>query len=347
MAFLGARDRGYACLDLESQGEWREDGFTFVQLADTQFGLLSATKPQQWMRRLRVIEPMTCGLVKGNELIPLPLDGRPDMTEEDAYEEEKAFSRRAVDAINAMEPRPAFAVVCGDLVHAAPSDGELQEQQVADFKAIFSEVHADIPLVCTCGNHDIGDRPNSTTIDLWKERFGDDYFSFWVGGVKFIVINSQLYKDARDCPELAKEQDVWLDGELTNARAENARHTIVMSHIPPFINAADESDGYFPLTREVRIGLLERMSAAGVSHWFCGHYHRNASGVFEGADGGRIEVVTTAAVGTNITTDETGDPLGLSGMDACILDDNYSGLRVVRVARDGVTHQFHTLAELV
>eukprot|EP00966_Prymnesium_polylepis_P239423 5536893-Prymnesium_polylepis.1 len=65
-----------------------------------------------------------------------------------------------------MTPRPAFAVVCGDLVHAYPAtQAEQHAAQVATFKDIFREIHRDIALVCLCGNHDIGDRPSSATIE--------------------------------------------------------------------------------------------------------------------------------------------------------------------------------------
>ena len=62
---------------------------------------------------------------------------------------------------------PKFAIVCGDLVHAMPSgpadsnsyDPAAQAAQVADFKHTMSKIDADIPLVCLCGNHDLGNLP--------------------------------------------------------------------------------------------------------------------------------------------------------------------------------------------
>ena len=38
-----------------------------------------------------------------------------------------------------------------------------------------------------------------------------------------------------------------------------------------------------------------------------GHYHRNAGGVARGQDGRELEVVVTAAVGANLTTNPDGD----------------------------------------
>ena len=52
-----------------------------------------------------------------------------------------------------------------------------------------------IPAICVCGNHDIGNRPSRDSIAKYRGQFGDDYFSFWIQGTLFIVLNSQYYKD--------------------------------------------------------------------------------------------------------------------------------------------------------
>lgn len=52
-----------------------------------------------------------------------------------------------------------------------------------------------IPLLCVCGNHDVGNVPNKVTIDRYVSEFGDDYFGFWVGGIRGVVLNSNLLFD--------------------------------------------------------------------------------------------------------------------------------------------------------
>ena len=52
-----------------------------------------------------------------------------------------------------------------------------------------------IPAICVCGNHDIGNQPTKDAIARYRGSFGDDYFSFWVGGTLFVVLNTQYYKD--------------------------------------------------------------------------------------------------------------------------------------------------------
>ena len=59
--------------------------------------------------------------------------------------------------------KPTFAVMCGDLTDSllelTPDvDPTLRDRQVADWKKVFGQVDKDIPLVCVCGNHDVGNR---------------------------------------------------------------------------------------------------------------------------------------------------------------------------------------------
>jgi hypothetical protein len=140
--------------------------YTFVVTADTQFGMTS--RNQEW-------------------------------------ETEMAYSRKAIDAINAMDPRPLFCCVCGDLVDMnadlyAPVEfntatnndtslelqeqrhtmNEIQDAQNQDFQRTWQHLHPDIALVCVCGNHDVGNRPTPTSIQRFRSAFGPDFFSFWV-----------------------------------------------------------------------------------------------------------------------------------------------------------------------
>ena len=189
-------------------------------------------------------------------------------------------------------------------------------------------------MLCVCGNHDIGDRPNSTTINLFTQRFGDDYFVFWAGGVRCIVVNTQLYKDDMEAKEEAAAQDAWLRDLLSSSPDP---YTIVFSHIPPFIATPDEPNGYFNLDQSVRASLLDTMVKGGVRAWFCGHYHRNSGGNF-----GSLEVVVSSAVGATLLPSGV-DPLGLEGFTGPDCGPSASGIRVVKVQRDRVVHRYFTM----
>ena len=258
----------------------------------------------------------------------------------------------AADRVNAMSPAPRFVCVCGDLVNAWP---RLQKQtggdanpkaqaQVDDLKDAFQAFREDIPLVCLCGNHDVGNRPTPATVAQYRTNWGDDYYSFTVGGCLCVVINSSLYHSPVDAQEDASAQDAWLLETLSTAgsQATPPVHTLIFGHIPPFISAPDEPQGYFNWDLKTRRRVLDLMHASGanVHAWFSGHYHRNAGGWDEGC-----EVVTTAAIGTNLSTNSKGDPLGLSGCGEASCDRTNSGLRLVHVGHSTISHRYFTLSE--
>lgn len=52
-------------------------------------------------------------------------------------------------------------------VYISISDGqpEIRQKQEADFKKIFEKLDPEIPFICLSGNHDVGNRPTTETID--------------------------------------------------------------------------------------------------------------------------------------------------------------------------------------
>lgn len=175
---------------------------------------------------------------------------------------------------------------------------------------------------------------------------------------------------ATPCPALRTTNSA-VNGPPEPCRRAGPRccRTSRRSSTPP--TNPDEPDGYFPLPTAVRTHLLRRCARAGVTHWFAGHYHRNAGSFYvddaplpaaaaanananaieHSADrfgsvtrGRTLEVVTTAAVGGNIETDPGGDPLGLSGMRAVVASPARSGFRLVHVGPLGLKHRFVPLA---
>lgn len=96
----------------------------------------------------------------------------------------------------------------------------------------------------------------------YHNDFGDDYFSFWCGGIFFIVLNSQYFKNAQFIQELTNKQEKWLDEQLHEADG----HMIVcFSHIPWFIETPDEKEDYFNIPYETRIRILEKLNNAGMA----------------------------------------------------------------------------------
>ncbi|XP_030068680.1 serine/threonine-protein phosphatase CPPED1 isoform X2 [Microcaecilia unicolor] len=239
----------------------------------------------------------------------------------DEWEQEIRLTEEAVQAINKLNPKPKFFVLCGDLVHAMPGEKWRKEQE-QDLKNILKKVDQGIPLVFVSGNHDIGNTPTPETIEAYCRSWGDDYFSFWVGGVLFLVLNSQLYFDSSKCPELKEAHDKWLSEQLAIAEQKRCKHAIIFQHIPLFLKNVKEDHDYFNIEGSLRQELLARFHKAGIKAVFSGHYHQNAGGTHNGLD-----MVVSSAIG-------------------CQLGEDTHGLRVVIVTADKIIHKYYSLTEL-
>ncbi|XP_051818954.1 serine/threonine-protein phosphatase CPPED1 isoform X1 [Antechinus flavipes] len=288
--FSEARGRTLGAFPEEKELQWKSP-FYFIQGADPQFGLMKA-----WA----LGDCDNCG---------------------DEWEEEIRLTEQAVQAINKLNPKPKFFVLCGDLIHALPGT-RWRANQTKDLKKVLKDIDKEIPLVFVSGNHDIGNVPTSEAIDEYCQTWGDDYFSFWVGGVLFLVLNSQLYVDSSKCLNLKQAQDKWLDTQLAMAKEKMCKHAIVFQHIPLFLKNADEEDDYFNINKPVRLELMNKFTNAGIKAVFSGHYHRNAGGFYN-----NLDMVVSSAIG-------------------CQLGEDTHGLRVVVVTAEKIVHRYYSLNKL-
>ena len=222
---------------------------------------------------------------------------------------------RAIAAANRL--RPAFVIVCGDLTHKVGDAA-----QMAEYRRIASTLDRSIPLYSVPGNHDLASPPSTASVEAFRAQYGPDHYTFERNGLLGIVINSTLIKEPGGSPTETAAQEEWLRSTLAQARRTPHKWTMVFQHHSWFLQQADEPDQYFNLPIARRREFLDLFKAAGVSHIFAGHYHRNAFG-----RDGALEMVTTGPVGK---------PLGADS----------SGLRIVVLSDAGVEHRYYSLDSL-
>jgi 3',5'-cyclic AMP phosphodiesterase CpdA len=237
----------------------------------------------------------------------------------EGWDQETDLFERAVVAINRLRPR--FVIMSGDMVNQ-PVGGPAHAAQAAEFQRIARGIDPAIPLLSVCGNHDLGNCPTPEALAAYRQEFGDDKYSFWVGGVCGVVLNSNLYWDPSGAPKEQARQKAWFAQRLKAAREAGAKQLLVFQHHSWFLEKPDEPDQYFTIPRVRRDPALALMREAGVRATFAGHYHRNAHGW-----DGDLEMITTSAVG---------QPLG----------SDPSGLRVVKVFEDRIEHAYYGLDDV-
>jgi 3',5'-cyclic AMP phosphodiesterase CpdA len=216
----------------------------------------------------------------------------------------------AVANVNRL--RPAFVVICGDLINKTGD-----KRQADEYFRITSKIDRSIPVHAVAGNHDVGNEPTAGTLKAYRARFGPDYYSFRHGRIHGIVLNTSVISAPGKVQAEADAQEAWLKAELARARGSGARHIVVFQHHSWFIEKADEASEYFNVPIEARRRYLDLLKSSGVRYVFSGHYHRNAFG-----RDGALEMITSGPVGR---------PLGADP----------SGLRIVTVKDDALEHAYY------
>lgn len=276
-------------------------GFFFIQMADPQFGMFASVSE---LNAEQVEERRSRGIflrVASERIV--------------GFSNESSLYELAIEHANRL--RPEFVVICGDMVHdSANSD------QLAEIRRITSMLSDDIPIYWVPGNHDVGDVPTSETLAGYRERFGDDSYSFDHGGSHFVVINSGICFNPVNVPDEWEALVNFLKADLASARSNGIDHAVVFTHHPLFLERADEDDSYFNIPMERRRILLDIFKSNGVSAVFAGHLHRNSFGT-----DGDLQMVTTGPIGY---------PLG----------DDPSGFRIVKVLASGIEHDYFGLDDV-
>ncbi|CAK4746850.1 unnamed protein product [Aphanomyces euteiches] len=190
--------------------------------------------------------------------------------------------QKALGLVNALEP--AFLVVSGNMTRASPGEKEYDEQVATFQTALDATLNPQIRVVFVPGCQD-DKQMTQADIDQYTSNFGDDYYSFWFGGVKCIVLNSALMLHKKVLHERTLAQDHWLQQELEHGSL-CAHHTCVFIHHPFFLDAKDEDMATIPTDEsnnaihtsynmpiETRLPYVSMLAEAKVRGLFSSHFH--------------------------------------------------------------------------
>lgn len=160
--------------------------------------------------------------------------------------------------------QPQFVIGTGDYIDGARSLIQGRRQWQAFFRALAPlRMPRPIPLALAVGNHDVGGGMGG----LFVQYFGRRYFSFDVGSVHIIILDTE---DGENSGRIAGAQWEWLNQDL--AAAAQARLIFVALHRPLFPvgpHRGSSLDRYPPYRDRLHL-LFARYKVSAV---FCGHEH--------------------------------------------------------------------------
>lgn len=163
----------------------------------------------------------------------------------------------AVRKLNML--RPEFVVSVGDLIEGYTEDREQIDREWQEFLGFIDQMQMRFFFVA--GNHDL---TNPVMHEMWRERFGPEWYSFDYRGVHFVCLSSE---DPQQ--HLGEKQLAWVEEDLAANR--DARWTLVFLHKPLWTYAERglENDGVDPTNwKRVEALLVDRPHTV-----FAGHVH--------------------------------------------------------------------------
>jgi 3',5'-cyclic AMP phosphodiesterase CpdA len=227
----------------------------------------------------------------------------------------KELWEKTIEHVNRL--KPAFLVVCGDLVQETGND-----EQAEAYLEVAGKLDASIPLHNLPGNHDVYNQPTPQSLAWYEKHFGKPWYSFTHAGCLFLALESDVLNRPDGAPGMAEQQMAWLRKTLEAASENRFDHVIVFKHYSLCLERVDEPDAYFNVPGPRRKELLGLFHKHGVTAVFSGHYHRNAY-----VKDGDLELITTSSCGK---------PLGKDPV----------GLRIVKVFADRIEHRYYGYEEM-
>jgi 3',5'-cyclic AMP phosphodiesterase CpdA len=184
-----------------------------------------------------------------------------------------AYLARAVEALNALHPRPDLVVVTGDLVDF----GRVAEYE--RLRALLAPLR--IPCFLLVGNHDARAELRSVFADHAYLRQGGAFVQYAIEDWPVRIVALDTMVPMQGGGALCAERLDWLEGTLAQ---QPGRPTIVAMHHPPFVTGIGHMDKQGLADAAPLAAIVRRF--ANVERIICGHLHRDIQVRFAGTVAG-------------------------------------------------------------
>jgi len=272
-------------------------------------------------------------------------------------EDQGGMLRRAVAAINRIHPRPRFVVMSG--ATAVQEATTVQATTVETTSSTLKEptqyqktMRLLAPNVAVVTVPGASDFPNGTvsktSLQAYRAAYGADFYSFWIGRIMYVVLNSVLLSssgddtgdDAQYVEEERKKQMKWFEREVYIGRTRGTQVHVLISN-PLFLKKLTEErcsglhDVLLPI--DITANIVETLQFSWGKYTFASHPTRNGKGIHRGDamsyEECDVRSFTTSdlhgpvASETDLTNSKGKEEVSTGGGDTSFV----GGVRVVRV----------------
>lgn len=208
---------------------------------------------------------------------PWPTDGRETLltfvhisdTHVGRKSDAEAFAN-VIEAIERLDPQPAFVVITGDLTES------FRDAEVLYLKHLVDRFT--LPVLLVPGNHDVGFDPTPTSIAKWNKAFPEfaTPYARDFGPIRIVSMDAQLYNARRANTEVNAEAGRQWKAMVKMVRLakREGRRTLMAYHIPIVPNFFRQRVSGSWRTADMK-RMRSLLASQEVEATLTGHLHRD------------------------------------------------------------------------
>ena len=191
-----------------------------------------------------------------------------------------------------------FVTILGDLINDADNQNQLNE-----FQKIINDFNVDNKIYLVPGNHDVcipakDDKISEYSLNLYRERFGPDYYKVEHDNLKLIFLNSSIFRNHKN---FLKDYNNQLN-LLKDAVNDYDEDLFIFMHHPLYAEDVNEDKNTWNIDKETRLEIIDILSNHNKSvNIFSGHMHQNKINNYK-----NIQNIVVSSIGVPLGNDPSG-----------------------------------------
>jgi len=191
-----------------------------------------------------------------------------------------------------------FLTILGDLINDADNQNQLNE-----FQKIINDFNLDNKIYLVPGNHDVcipakEDKISEYSLNLYRERFGPDYYKVEHDNLKLIFLNSSIFRNHKN---FLKDYNNQLN-LLKDAVHDYDEDLFIFMHHPLYAEDVNEDKNTWNIDKETRLEIIDILSNHNKSvNIFSGHMHQNKINNYK-----NIKNIVVSSIGVPLGNDPSG-----------------------------------------
>ena len=191
-----------------------------------------------------------------------------------------------------------FLTILGDLINDADDQNQLNA-----FQNTIKNFNINSKIYLVPGNHDVcipakEDKISEYSLNLYRERFGPDYYKVKHNNLRLIFLNSSIFRNHKN---FVKDYNNQLN-LLKDAVHNYDEDLFIFMHHPLYAEDVNEDKNTWNIDKETRLEIIDVLSNHNKSvNIFSGHMHQNKINNYQ-----NIQNIIVSSIGVPLGNDPSG-----------------------------------------